>query len=92
MSDERTHDDTVRYIAELEQENKRFRKAFSQSLDLCAKDKAELLAEIEQLGKHAERLMRAARQLLNDSRQQPRDYAREAIARYLEDYPEEAER
>jgi len=52
----------------------------------------ELEAEVERLRGHAKRLMRASRQLLNDSRQQPRDYAREAIARYLEDYPEEAER
>jgi hypothetical protein len=53
---------------------------------------AELEAEVQYLGEHAKRLMRASRQLLNASGQQPRDYAREAIARYLADYPEEAER
>jgi hypothetical protein len=47
-----------------------------------------LASDYDALLADAKRLMRASRQLLNDSRQQPRDYAREAIARYLADYPE----
>ena len=64
----------------------------AKSLEYADETIVELEAEVERLRGHAKRLMRASRQLLNDSRQQPRDYAREAIARYLEDYPEEAER